>query len=129
MVPKSLYIIIDQKSVWPISRKLCNSQLCATLQEMQPATDDPMGLTYRAAQLSLPRRDFARSRTRMTVTVSLREVSDVAMLTTPMTAGTYTYTWAKVDRSKDTRCQNRPAFETIFGFGPDGTRIATSCSV
>lgn len=30
------------------------------------------------------------------------------------------------DRSKHTRCQDRPAFETIFEFGPGGTRIATS---
>lgn len=57
------------------------------------------------------------------VTVSLREAPDVVMLATPIVSQWYTYT--QTDR-KITRCQDRPAFEMIFGFGPGETRIAVS---
>lgn len=57
----------------------------------------------------------------MTVTVSLREAPDVVILATPMAIR---YTRARTDRSTDNRCQDRAASETIFGFGPGGTRIA-----
>ncbi|EZA47512.1 hypothetical protein X777_15505 [Ooceraea biroi] len=71
--------------------QLC--RLCVTLQEMQPAMDERAGLTRGAVQsfsLSLSRWGLARPRTRMTVTVSLSEAPDVAMLATPMAAGKYT---------------------------------------
>lgn len=104
------------------------SRLCATLREMPTGNRRPNGPYIRSGNCS---RSLKRSR-------SAADKNDrYSFLNRGFRCGNaydtdghrYIYTRARADRSKDARCQDRPAFEMIFGFGPDGTRIATSCSV
>lgn len=98
------------------------SRHCATLQRCnrQGTGRRALHIEQHSCSLALSRRGLARPRTRMTVTVSLREAPrcgntcDIPMATR----------YIRADRSTHDRCQDRPASETIFGFGPGGTRIA-----
>lgn len=65
---------------------------------------------------------FARSRTKMTCYSFLKRGPRCGNA-----CDTDSLTVVHADRSKDhSRCQDRPAFEMIFGFGPGETRIAVS---
>lgn len=98
------------------------STLCH-FTKMQPARDGSTGLTHRTTQLSRALLKGSRSAADKNDRYSFLKRGPRCGNTcdTPMATR---YTRARAGRSTDDRCQDRPASETIFEFGPGGTRIA-----